>query len=215
VKKAVELITAFKFNNTGQVCISPNRVYVHVSIHDEFLNYAKECVKKIKLGWGREEGAQMGPMITKEARERLFSLIEDATDKGAKIIYGGAIPEDKKKGYYFLPTILDDVTNSMKVHNEEIFGPIMPILTFSEKQEVIEEANNTEYGLAALLFSQNIQDIFEISEALEFGTVCVNKPFWYVNLPHGGIKESGIGKDCSHYSLEEYFYIKRISITLS
>ncbi len=214
VKKAAELLINFKYTNSGQTCISPNRVYVHESVRKDFLNYAKGFAEQIKIGWGREPGAQMGPMITKEAQERMFALIEDATGKGAKLMYGGKIPRDKKKGYYFLPTILDGVTNTMRVYREEIFGPIMPILTFNEKQEVIRDANNTECGLAALLFSNNLKDVFEISEALDFGTVCVNRPFWNVNLPHGGIKESGVGKDCSVYSLEEYYYIKRISITL-
>ena len=102
----------------------------------------------------------------------------------------------------------------MRVHNEEIFGPILPILTFTDRQKAIEDANNTEYGLASFVFAKDVNDVFEIAEALEFGTVSVNRPFWNVNLPHGGIKESGMGKDCSHYSLEEYYYIKRISIAL-
>ena len=156
----------------------------------------------------------MGPMITRQARDRLLELIKDAVDKGAQVVCGGEVPEGRAKGFYFLPTILDGVTNRMRVHNEEIFGPILPILTFRDRQEAIDDANNTEYGLASFVFANNVNDVFEIAEALEFGTVSVNRPFWNVNLPHGGIKESGMGKDCSHYSLEEYYYIKRISIAL-
>ena len=214
VKKVAEMIVPFKFVNTGQTCISPNRVYVHRSVHDQFVKHAKVLAAKIKLGWGRQKGAQMGPMITKHARDRIFALIEDAKAKGAKVVYGGKIPIGKSKGYYFLPTILDKVTNKMRVHREEIFGPILPILTFSDRQEVIEDANKTEYGLASFLFAKDVNNVFEIAEALQFGTVSVNRPFWNVNLPHGGVKESGLGKDCSRYSLEEYYYIKRISIAL-
>ena len=214
VEKVAEMMVPFKFVNTGQTCISPNRIYVHTSIHEQFVECAKALAEKIQLGWGRQAGAQMGPMITEQARARLFELIRDAETKGAKVVYGGRIPEDRAKGYYFLPTILDDVTNKMRVHNEEIFGPILPILTFTDRQEAIDDANNTEYGLASFVFANNVNDVFEIAEALQFGTVSVNRPFWNVNLPHGGIKESGMGKDCSHYSLEEYYYIKRISIAL-
>ena len=191
-KKVAEMIIPFKFVNTGQTCISPNRVYIHESIHDQFVKHAKALTKQLKLGWGRQKGAQMGPMITKQARDRLFTLIEDARAKGAKVVYGGQVPRDKTKGHYFLPTILDNVTNKMRVHNEELFGPILPILTFTDRQKAITDANNTEYGLASFVFAKDVNDIFEIAEALEFGTVSVNRPFWNVNLPHGGIKESGM-----------------------
>ena len=214
VKRVAEMIIPFKFVNSGQTCISPNRVYVHESIHDEFVKHTKALTKNIKLGWGRQKGAVMGPMITKQARGRLVSLIEDAKEKGAKVVSGGRLPDKKTKGYYFPPTVLDHVTKKMRVHNEEVFGPILPILSFTDRKKVVEDANSTEFGLASFIFSEDVNDVFEIAEALQFGTVSVNRPFWDVNLPHGGIKESGMGKDCSHYSLEEYFYIKRISIAL-
>jgi len=212
IEKAAELLVGLKFDNTGQVCVSPNRVYVHKSVHDAFVNAARRYAQRIRLGWGREPEAQMGPMISKEDRARMFALVENAISMGAELICGGNIPEGMDKGYWFSPTILARVTGGMRVYKEEIFGPVMPILTFQMREEVIKEANNTEYGLASYLFSNNVKDIFDIAEALEFGTVCVNEPFYAFNLPHGGIKESGVGKDCSVYSLEEYYYIKRISI---
>lgn len=212
VKDAAMKLVDLKFSNTGQVCVSPNRVFVHESIHEAFVEEARKWAERITLGWGRDNTAKMGPLISKEARERIAMLVDDAVKAGAKVICGGKIPEDKTVGYYYLPTILDNVTDDMRVCREEIFGPVMPILTFKDKEEVIRRANDTEYGLAAYLFTNNVKNVFEISEALEFGSVSVNEPFYAVNLPHGGVKESGVGKDCSVYSLEEYYYIKRISI---
>ena len=208
IEAAAKLIVSLKFSNTGQVCVSPNRVFVHENIHDDFIEYARHYTEAIKLGWGMEPAADMGPMISGEDRNRVKSLVSEA------LVCGGKAPQDKPKGYYFLPTLLDHASMDMRVCREEIFGPVMPVLTFKNRDEVIAEANNTEYGLAAYLFTGNIKDVFYISERLEFGSISINEPFYAVNLPHGGVKESGIGKDCSIYSLEEYYYLKRISIKI-
>ncbi len=212
IEKAAEEIVNLKFNNAGQVCVSPNRVFVHESIYEQFIKLVKKNTEEISLGWGRDESAQMGPIISLDDRDRILDLIEKAISSGAESVCGGTIPQDKEKGYFLNPTVLKNVTPEMEVASKEIFGPVMPILKFNDKDEVIKEANNTEYGLAAYVFAENNKDIFDIAEALEFGSVSVNEPFYAVNLPHGGLKESGIGKDCSVYSLEEYYYIKRISI---
>ena len=207
-KKLVDL----KFGNCGQVCVSPNRVFVHENIYDSFIESVLKYTSNITLGWGREKGAVMGPMISGEFRDRMTELVKDAERNGGKILCGGKIPGGKKEGFYFMPTVIGGVTESMRVYKEEIFGPIMPCLTFSSTEEVIARANDTEYGLASYLFTNDINKAFTVAEGLEFGTVCVNEPFYAYNLPHGGIKESGVGKDCSSYSLEEYYYLKRISI---
>ncbi len=112
-------------------------------------------------------------------------------------------------------TILADVTEKMRCYKEELFGPILPLIKYNDETNLIEKGNNTEYGLAAYLFTHKVEDIFRLSKGLKSGTICVNKPHYTVALPHGGIKESGMGKDCSRYSLEEYYYIKRISIALN
>jgi succinate-semialdehyde dehydrogenase/glutarate-semialdehyde dehydrogenase len=212
VESAAKSIIDLKFTNAGQVCVSPNRVFVHENVRDAFIHHAKVHASKVRLGSGYEEGAQMGPLINAEAKDRMNELVQDAVAQGAELVYGGTHPSNKEKGHYFMPTILGDVTEKMRVYKEEIFGPILPVLTFRDKQEVIEQANSTAYGLSAYLYATDINDIMDIAEALESGTVCVNAPFYAVNLPHGGVKNSGIGKDCSAYSLEEYYYIKRISI---
>jgi succinate-semialdehyde dehydrogenase/glutarate-semialdehyde dehydrogenase len=192
--------------------VSPNRVFVHASVYDAFVALASERARKITLGWGRETQAQMGPMISAAHKARVQDHLSDAVTEGATIETGGQTPTDKVNGFYLLPTIITNVTSQMRICSEEIFGPVMPIMSFNEIIDVIQEANSTEFGLASYVFGTNINDIFYISESLESGSVCVNGPHYSLNLPHGGVKESGVGKDCSTYSLEEYYYIKRISI---
>ena len=212
IEKAARKMVNMKFkNNAGQVCVAPNRIFVHETIHDQFVEKAKKLTKEISPEWDKTKAAEIGPIITEYERDRIMNLVENAVDSGAELVCGGTIPENQK-GYYLNPTILDKVKPNMEVAKKEIFGPVMPVLQFNDKKAVIKEANNTEYGLAAYLYGEKYKDIFEISEALKFGTVCVNEPFFDVNLPHGGFKESGIGKDCSVYSLEEYYNIKRITI---
>jgi acyl-CoA reductase-like NAD-dependent aldehyde dehydrogenase len=211
IQAAAASLCGLKFDNAGQICVNVNRTFVHESVYEDFVSLAKKHADAVKLGWGREEGAMMGPMISKADQRRMGELVEDAVSKGAKIVSGGHAA-DLEKGNYFLPTVLVDVTEKMKVYSEEIFGPILPILKFNDSDDMIARANDTEYGLASYLFTKDYQKIFTIGEGLKFGSVCVNGVFFAVNLPHGGVKESGIGKDCSSYSLEEYYYIKRISI---
>ncbi|WP_330680756.1 aldehyde dehydrogenase family protein [Vallitalea longa] len=212
IEDAAKKLVDLKFTNAGQVCVSPNRIFVHSSVYDTFIKYAKEFAEKVVLGAGSDEGAMMGPLLTDRARTRMLGLIEDAVNHGAKVITGGKKPEDHDKGYYLLPTILTDVDKDMKVYREEIFGPIMGIAKFDTIEEVIEKANDTEYGLTSYVFSENLSEVMKLSEAIDAGTVCVNEPYYAINQPHGGVKQSGIGKDCSKYSLEEYFTLKRISL---
>lgn len=213
IDRAAYYICDLKYANAGQICVDVNRVFVHESVHEDFINDVTKYSEAVKLGWGREDGAMMGPMISKAAQERMNALVEDAVSKGAKVICGGRAA-DKPKGNYFMPTVLDGVTPQMRVYKEEIFGPILPILTYKDGDDIVEMANDTEYGLASYLFAKDYKNVFEISEKLDFGTVCVNEPLFAINLPHGGLKESGVGKDCSSYSLEEYYVIKRTSIKM-
>jgi succinate-semialdehyde dehydrogenase/glutarate-semialdehyde dehydrogenase len=201
-----------KFTNAGQVCVSPNRVFVHQSVYETFVQLVKERTSQIRLGWGRDPEAQMGPIISAAHRDRIQGLLVEAVAEGARLETGGQATADQSSGFYLEPTIVTNVHPGMRLCKEEIFGPVMPIMQFDGLKDVIEEANNTEFGLSAYVFGTNINDIMLVSEALETGTVCVNGPHYSVNLPHGGVKESGFGKDCSAYSLEEYYYIKRISI---
>ncbi|MFR9708111.1 NAD-dependent succinate-semialdehyde dehydrogenase [Paenibacillus sp. MB22_1] len=212
VEAASEQLINLKFGNAGQICVSPNRVFVHESIYEAFVAKAVEKANKFTLGWGRDPKAMMGPMITEDHRSRVQELLASAIAEGATIVAGGGIPEGFSKGFYLEPTIITNVTPAMRICQEEIFGPVMPIMPFNNRDQVIQEANNTEFGLASYVFGTDINDILNIADSLEVGTVCVNGPHYSVELPHGGVKESGIGKDCSVYSLEEYYSVKRITI---
>jgi acyl-CoA reductase-like NAD-dependent aldehyde dehydrogenase len=209
---AAKQLVDLKFTNAGQVCVSPNRVYVHRDVHDAFLSAVTDRAEQIRLGAGREPGAQMGPLISAGDRERVLRLIESAVAQGAKLIIGGRAPVSPAKGYYLLPTVIDQVTPVMDICREEIFGPVLTVQSFTERDEVVNLANDTPYGLAAYLFTESLKDAFELAERLEAGSVSVNEPYYAVHLPHGGLKESGIGKDCSKYSLEEYYTVRRLSI---
>ena len=213
LEKAAQQIVAWKFSNTGQSCVAPNRIFVHASVHDDFLRRVLAHTARVKVGCGPELDADMGPLISREDRDRMTGLVQDAVKRGGKVVAGGGIPKDRPKGYYFEPTVIDAATDDMLVCAKEIFGPIMPVLTFTAIDEVIRRANHTEHGLASYIFGRSLGDVYTIAESLEAGSVCINEPHFAINLPHGGFKESGIGKDRSVYSLEEYYSMKRISLT--
>lgn len=202
-----------KFGNSGQVCVAPNRVFVHESVVDEFVASAKEFAAKVVLGTGTDAGDFiMGPMVNAKAQQAMADFVEDAVAKGATLVCGGKKAEGA--GFFFEPTILTGVTPEMRVYQEEIFGPIMPILTFDDSADVVELANDTQFGLAAYAYTKDLSTALKLSTEIDSGSVCINEPFYSFQLPHGGCKQSGIGKDCSHLSLEEYSTVQRVSIKL-
>jgi succinate-semialdehyde dehydrogenase/glutarate-semialdehyde dehydrogenase len=203
-----------KIRACGQGCGNINRIYAHESIHDEFVHLLHLNIEKVKVGWGKELGDIMGPQINKAARDRLLDLVQDAIDKGARLIYGGKIPENLTRGSYIMPTLLDDVKDNARLCHEEVFGPILPVMRFSDLDDVIRRANDTDYGLVSYLFSHDSRVINKVSEELSFGEVHVNNPGpgTFVPLPHVGIKESGVGCDGSYWSLDAYFWMRRFSI---
>lgn len=215
VEKAANFVASMKMNNCGQVCTSVNRAIVHESVAEEFCNLVQKKFEACKLGWGREDGATMGPLITPEDRNRVMRLVEEAVKQGAKLRCGGNIPEDRPEGNYMMPALLTQVHNSMRVCQEEIFGPVLPVLTYHSPEDAVALANDTRYGLSAYVYTNDMHQAFELAEQLEAGEVIVN--VWGGGSPlpyaHGGIKESGVGKDWSSYSLKEYYYVKRITLT--
>jgi len=215
VTKAAQNIVDLKFANSGQVCVSPNRCFVHESVYEEFLAQAKAHAQGIVLGTGRGEGRLMGPMLTAQARDRVMTAVNNAVTDGARIIMGGKIPQDHPNGYYLEPTILADVSPTMSLACDEIFGPVLPVIKFIEHDDVIAMANNTEYGLAAYVYTTNLQRGLQAAEQIQAGSVCINEVHYDFSLPHGGLKQSGVGKDCSHYSLEEYMTLKRVSVLVN
>lgn len=200
---------------TGQGCANVNRIYIHESLHDEFVARITEEVKKVQIGWGKDMPKAMGPLINLRNRDNMLALIEKTVEQGATMTYGGKpadLPAGLEEGAYILPTVLDNCTDEMEIADTEIFGPVFAIYTFTDLDDVIQRANNTKYGLSSYLMTHDYRVISKCMEELEFGEVDVNMPGLGPNLPHVGIKESGVGCDRSLWSLEEYFSIRRISI---
>ncbi len=210
IEKASFFVCDLKYGNAGQICVTPNRVFVHVDVLDDFVAKVKDFAEKIILEVGDDSNrVLMGPISSFSAMQDMVTFVEDAVEKGATLVTGG---KSTGKGYFFEPTVLLNVTASMKVYTEEVFGPIMSIIPFDDNDDIVALANDTEYGLAAYVFTNDLNSALYLSENIDAGSVSVNEPLYAFNLPHGGLKESGIGKDCSSYSLEEYYYVKRRSI---
>jgi len=156
----------------------------------------------------------MGPMLTAKDRDRVLDLVATAEKEGATIVCGGRIPVQPTKGYFLEPTILRDVRPAMRLSCDEIFGPVLPVIPFGDDDDEIALANDTEFGLAAYVYTANISRGLRAAAGIQAGSVCVNEVHYAVHLPHGGVKQSGVGKDCSRYSIEEYLTLKRVSVLL-
>ncbi|MGD9518415.1 MAG: aldehyde dehydrogenase [Armatimonadota bacterium] len=209
---AAQRIVDLKFSNAGQICVAPNRALVHADVYEDFLTLATERATAFKLGSGKAKGPLMGPLITAEAREHMLTLVGEAVAAGAQIVCGGRRPQQPERGYFFEPTILRDVRPDMRVAQQEIFGPILPVIRYTDEDDVLAISNDTPYGLAAYVFTMNLSTALRAAEGLQFGSVCVNEPHFGVHLPHSGLKQSGVGLDRSSYSLEEYLTLKRVSL---
>jgi len=215
--KALDLAVILSFWNSGQICVAANRIFVHKNIYDKFLKAFVKRTSELKLGFGIKENPDvfMGPVVSRSDRDRMFDLVDDAVSKGATLEYGGKIPEGfPEKGNWIEPTVLSGMTPDMRVFREETFGPIAPIMCFETDDEVLALANDTEYGLASYIFTNNHKRIERFTDALEFGEIQINGVKYAIYLPHGGIKNSGIGHDCSHLALDDYLVKKRISTAL-
>jgi succinate-semialdehyde dehydrogenase/glutarate-semialdehyde dehydrogenase len=204
-----------KFRNNGQVCISPSRFFVHSDIHSKFMEVAVAEAKKLKMGNGLDEGVVVGPMFEKKAMDNTIGLIEDAASKGAKILTGGKRCKDFDRGYFFEPTILGGLPANARVLTDEPFAPVMPVMDFSKIDDVIAAANNTVYGLAAYVFTNDLSVAWKMAEGLEAGIIGVNDPVPATpQCPFGGMKESGMGRELGHEGLEAYLETKYVSIKL-
>jgi succinate-semialdehyde dehydrogenase/glutarate-semialdehyde dehydrogenase len=204
-----------KFRNNGQVCISPSRFFVHKDIEKRFTEVAVEEAKKLKMGNGLDEGVVVGPMFEKKAMDGTQALIDDAKSKGAKILTGGGKSKSFSKGYFFEPTVLGGLSADARVLTDEPFAPVMPVLDFSKVDDVIAAANNTKYGLAAYVFTNDISIAWRMAEGLEAGIIGVNDPVPATpQCPFGGMKESGLGRELAHEGLEAYLETKYVSFGL-
>ncbi|MEC5424182.1 NAD-dependent succinate-semialdehyde dehydrogenase [Virgibacillus sp. C22-A2] len=211
--KAASLVLGSKFRNNGQTCICTNRLYVHESVAEQFTSMLKEKVEKLKIGYGLEEGIELGPLINERALEKVHAHLEDAVSKGAQVVCGGEKWDDALEGHFYKPTVLSAITDDMLIMNEETFGPIIPVQTFTDEDEALRKANNTDYGLAAYIFTENTSRAIRASEKLDYGIVGVNDVFPAApEAPFGGIKQSGIGKEGGHHGMDEFLERKFISI---
>ena len=208
---AVEGAIASKFRNAGQTCVCANRLYVHDKVYDAFAEKLVVAVNKLKVGPGTEDGVQLGPLIDKKAVEKIEEHIADALAGGARIVAGGK-PHDLG-GTYFQPTVMADVTPAMKVAKEETFGPLAPLFRFKSDEEVVAQANDTEFGLASYFYSRDIGRIWRVAEQLEYGMVGINTGLISNEVaPFGGVKQSGLGREGSHYGIDDYVVIKYLAM---
>ncbi|WP_458369718.1 NADP-dependent succinate-semialdehyde dehydrogenase [Pseudomonas fluorescens] len=206
---AVEGALASKYRNAGQTCVCANRLYVHDTVYDAFVEKLKVAVANLKIGNGLEQGITTGPLIDEKAVCKIQEHIEDAVSLGAKVVAGGM----SLGGNFFEPTILVDVPKTAKVAKEETFGPLAPLFRFSDEADVIAQANDTEFGLAAYFYARDLSRVFRVGEALEYGIVGINTGIISNEVaPFGGIKASGIGREGSKYGIDDYLEIKYLCL---
>jgi succinate-semialdehyde dehydrogenase/glutarate-semialdehyde dehydrogenase len=208
---AVEGALMSKFRNAGQTCVCANRIFVQDGIYDAFAKKLTERVASMKVGDGMDKGVEQGPIIDQQGFDKVLAHIDDARTKGATVTTGGAPHENG--GTFFAPTVLTGMDKSMRLFSEETFGPVAGLFKFSDEAEVIAAANDTEFGLAAYLFTKDAARLFRVSEALEYGIVSVNTGIFSSEVgPFGGVKNSGLGREGSKYGIDEFLEIKLLCI---
>ena len=200
-----------KYRNSGQTCISANRIYVHEPVYDEFLERLTRAVTALKVGAGTEPDVNVGPLIDEQALAKVERHVADAVDHGAELVLGG---ERHQRGQtFFQPSVLTGVTATMAMSSEETFGPVAGIARFGSEEEAVKAANDTPYGLAAYFYSRDVGRITRVSEALEYGIVGINTGFISTEVaPFGGMKESGIGREGSRYGIDEWLELKYLAL---
>ncbi|MCX7659814.1 NAD-dependent succinate-semialdehyde dehydrogenase [Caldimonas sp.] len=206
---AVEGAVASKYRNAGQTCVCANRLYVQDGVYESFVAKLADKVRGLKLGSGFEPGVHIGPLIDESALAKVEAHVADACAKGARVLTGGQRVGQR----FFAPTVLADVTPEMRCSQEETFGPVAPVLRFKTEDEVVALANATEYGLASYFYSRDIGRIVRVAEALEYGMVGINTGLISVaEVPFGGVKQSGLGREGSHHGIDEYLEVKYLCL---
>jgi len=209
INKVTDMAIAAKFRNNGQVCISPSKFYIQNSKKKDFVNLFVEKTKKLKIGNGMDADVQLGPMTTKKRLTEIEELVEKTKQEGAKVLLGGKRPSGFNKGFYYEPTIFDDVTDEFTIMKQEPFGPLCPMLSFETFDEVIKRANNHELGLASYICTNSMEQAHRASEQIETGTVAVNTPLVAIaEAPFGGIKQTGYGREGGSMAIKDYLNVK-------
>tara|TARA_B110000858_G_scaffold198493_1_gene265710 strand:+ start:13085 stop:14539 length:1455 start_codon:yes stop_codon:yes gene_type:complete len=207
IDEAVTHCVATKFRNCGQTCVCTNRIFVHEAIAAQFTEKLQSSIAALKVADGLEEGAEIGPLINEQALQKMETLVADATEKGAKVLLGGARHELGQN--FYQPTLLSNINDSMRLANEEIFGPIAAVQTFTSEEEVVGKANATEFGLAAYFFTRDIGRVMRVSEDLEYGIVGSNSGVFSTEVaPFGGWKQSGIGSEGGKEGIADFYDTK-------
>jgi succinate-semialdehyde dehydrogenase/glutarate-semialdehyde dehydrogenase len=213
IDDAVEGAMIAKMRNIGEACTSANRFHVADSVADEFAEKLGQKMGALKVGRGTEEDVKVGPLIDDSSREKVHELVGDATEKGADAIVGGEIPDGT--GYFYPPTVLSGVTDDARVLKEEIFGPVAPVTSFSDEEEAIAKANDTEYGLVAYVYTSDLKRALRVVEGLETGMVGLNQGMVSnAGAPFGGVKQSGIGREGGNEGIEEFLETKYVAVNL-
>jgi len=213
VDELAKVAAIARFRNNGQVCVAPQRFYVHKNIYEQFAESVTKYVSNLKVGGGFEEGVNVGPLITSRQRDSVFELIEKSKTENAEILTGGFRPNHLDKGYFIQPAVVSHLNQTSSLARNEIFGPVLPLFSFDDLEDGLAKANDTEYGLAAYIFTNNLKTAIKASEGLEFGIVGINE--WAphgTELPFGGWKYSGQGHESGSEGLLEYMEKKLISI---
>ena len=212
IEEAAKATTGKVVNNTGQVCTAGTRVLVPNSIKEDFLKAVKAQFSSVKVGDPREEGTQVGPIISKKQFDQVQSYIDKGIEEGAELFYGGpGKPEGLEKGYFARPTIFINVDNHMTIAQEEIFGPVMSVITYNDVDEAIKIANDTKYGLAGYVIGNDKDTLQKVARSIEAGTVEINEAGRKPDLPFGGYKQSGLGREWGDYGIEEFLEVKSIA----
>ncbi|HGN7345258.1 TPA: aldehyde dehydrogenase family protein [Staphylococcus aureus] len=212
IKEAAKATTGKVVNNTGQVCTAGTRVLVPKKIKDAFLAELKEQFSQVRVGNPREDGTQVGPIISKKQFDQAQNYINKGIEEGAELFYGGpGKPEGLEKGYFARPTIFINVDNQMTIAQEEIFGPVMSVITYNDLDEAIQIANDTKYGLAGYVIGKDKETLHKVARSIEAGTVEINEAGRKPDLPFGGYKQSGLGREWGDYGIEEFLEVKSIA----
>ena len=209
LERAVEAVVNLKMANAGQICVAPNRIYIHDSIYDAFIERASELIKKYHYLGDDEEGPELSPLVDEASVARLEKICDPQKHKGS-IVLGGKRAD--REGYFFEPTIIKDLPENTSLVCDELFGPVLPLFSFSSSDDIYAKANDTEYGLSAYVFTKSLSKALEAEKRLLFGNILINTVHYSIQLPHGGLKQSGFGKDIGHHSLSDFYDIKRTSI---
>ncbi len=216
LERATAVIGDLKFGNAGQTCVAPNRVFVHRDVSARLTALLVARANATRVGFADDDSVDMGPLIDAHARDRVAAMVADATAKGALLLAGGdAPPGADPAGSFFAPTVVGGVVPGMRLHDEEVFGPVVTLIEFSDDSDVLALANDTDAGLASYVFTADAARAQQVAAELEFGEVQINGVKYAIDLPHVGVKQSGIGCDCSPLALHEYLDIKRVSEAVS